>query len=108
MTRIPLPRFLLSTFAIIELGSIIFLRVLQEFGEERALEAMGIFSLRTTIDLDRQIAIHAAQNSNELKLTMADSIVLATARAYDATLWTQDEHLKDIESGELKEKRSRK
>ena len=30
-------------------------------------------------------------------LPMADSIILATARAYNATLWTQDEHLKDIE-----------
>jgi len=38
----------------------VFKRVLQEFGEERALDAMGIMSLGTIIDLDRQIAIHAA------------------------------------------------
>jgi predicted nucleic acid-binding protein len=72
-------------------------RVLQEFGEERALDAMGIMSLRAIIDLDRQIAIHAAQISNELKLAMADSIIRATARAYDATLWIQDDHFKRIE-----------
>jgi hypothetical protein len=40
---------------------------------------MGIMSLGPIIDLDRQI-------SNELKLAMADSIILATARAYDSTL----------------------
>ena len=50
----------------------VFKRVLHEFGEERALDAMGIMSLGTIIDLDRQIAIHAAQISNELKLAMAD------------------------------------
>jgi len=39
---------------------------------------------------------------------MASSIILATARAYDATLWTQDEHFKGIEGVKFKEKRSRK
>ena len=86
----------------------VFKRVLQEFGEERALDAMGIMSLGTIIDLDRQIAIHAAQISNELKLAMADSMILATARAYDATLWTQDEHFKGIEGIKYKEKRTKK
>jgi hypothetical protein len=32
----------------------------------------------------------------ELKLPMADSLILATARARDALLWTQVEHFKDI------------
>jgi toxin FitB len=86
----------------------VFKQVLQEFGEERSLDAMGIMSLDTIIDLDRQIAIHAAQISNELKLAMADSIILATARAYDATLSTQDEHFKGIEGIKYKEKRSKK
>jgi toxin FitB len=86
----------------------VFKRVLQEFGEERALDAMGIMSLGTIIDLDRQIAVHAAHISNELKLAMADSIILATARACDATLWTQDEHFKGIEGVRYKEKRTKK
>lgn len=84
-----------------------FKRVLQEFGEEHALDAMGIMSLGTIVDLDRQIAIHAAQISNEFKLAMADSIILATARAYDATLWTQDEHFKGIEGIRYKEKKAK-
>jgi predicted nucleic acid-binding protein len=86
----------------------VFKRVLQEFGEERALDAMGIMSLGTIIVLDRQIAIHAAQISNELKLAMADSIILATGRAYDATLWTQDDHFKGIEGIKYKAKRSKR
>jgi predicted nucleic acid-binding protein len=85
----------------------VFKRVLQEFGEERALDAMGIMSLGTIIDLDRQIAVHAAHISAELKLAMADSIILATARACDATLWTQDEHFKGIEGVRYKEKKTK-
>jgi predicted nucleic acid-binding protein len=86
----------------------VFKRVLREFGEERALDTMGIMSLGTIIDLDRQIAIHAAQISNELKLAMADSIILATAHAHNAMLWTQDEHFKDIDGVRYKDKKSRK
>lgn len=86
----------------------VFKRILQQFGEERALDAMGIMSLGTIIDLDRQIAIHAAQISNDLKLAMADSIILATTRAHDATLWTQDEHFKDIEGVKYKQKKAKK
>lgn len=75
----------------------VFKRVLGEFGEERALEAMGLMSLGQIIELDRQIAINAALISNVLKLAMADSVILATARAHDATLWTQDADFAEIE-----------
>ena len=69
---------------------------------------MGIMSLGTVVDLDRHIAIHAAQISNELKLAMADSIILASPRAYNARLWTQDEHFKDIEGVKYIEKKTQK
>ena len=84
-----------------------FKRALQEFGEERALDAMGIMALGTIVDLDRQIAVDAAHISNEHKLAMADSIIIATARACDATLWTQDEHFKGIEGVRYKEKKAK-
>lgn len=42
------------------------------------------------VDLDGRIAWEAARLGVDLKLPVADSIVLATARAYNATLWTQD------------------
>jgi predicted nucleic acid-binding protein len=40
-------------------------------------------------ELTVSIALRAAKISTELKMGMADSIILATARAYQATLWTQ-------------------
>ena len=82
----------------------VFKRVLQEFGEERALEAIGLMSLGQIIELDRQIAINAALISNELKLAMADSIILATAHAHEATLWTQDADFAEIEGVKYVEK----
>jgi predicted nucleic acid-binding protein len=44
----------------------------------------------TVVDLDARLALSAARVSLESRLPMADSIVLATARVHDATLWTQD------------------
>jgi predicted nucleic acid-binding protein len=41
-------------------------------------------------DLDGPVALAAAKLSADEKLPLADSVVLATARRFDATLWTQD------------------
>ena len=61
------------------------------------MDAAGILSRGTIADLSSQDAIEAARLSYQLKLSMTDSIILATARAYNAVLWTQDAHFKDIE-----------
>ena len=71
----------------------------------RMLDAAGILSRGTVVDLDRQDAIEAARLSFQLKLAMADSIILATARTHKAILWTQDAHFKDIEGVRYIEKR---
>ena len=68
----------------------VFKRLLAQRGEESALQAIGILSLGIIADLTREIAVNAAYFSSEFKIAMADSIILSTARAYDATLWTQD------------------
>ncbi len=39
----------------------------------------------------------AAKISIDQRLPMADSIILATARAYGATIWTQDSDFKEID-----------
>ena len=75
----------------------VFKQVLSEFGEEQALDAVGSMSVGEIVDLTRQIAIDTALLSAELKLAMADSIILATTRAHAAILWTQDTHFEDIE-----------
>lgn len=42
------------------------------------------------IDLDAALAFAAARLGHELRLQLADSVILATARFYGAELWTQD------------------
>jgi toxin FitB len=68
----------------------VFKRVLQQRGEDAALEAIALMLQGQVVDLDITTAVYAAKSSVELKLPMADSIMLATARGYDAVLWTQD------------------
>lgn len=97
-----LEHLLVPTLCIYE----VFKRLLLELGEESALQAVGIMSHGREIELDRQIAIEAAQISAEGKLSMADSIILATSRAFEATLWTQDEHFRDIEGVKYIEKKT--
>ena len=60
----------------------VFKRVLQQRGEDDALQAVGVMAQGLIVDLNMEIAINAAKISVELRLPMADSIILATARAY--------------------------
>jgi predicted nucleic acid-binding protein len=83
----------------------VFKRVLLVLGDDKALKTIGQISLGTVVNLDRDIAMRAAQISLNMKLAMADSIILATARTYNATLWTQDEHFKDLEGVRYIEKK---
>ncbi len=69
----------------------------RELGERRALEAMALMQQGNVIDLNSILAMSAARLSLELKLPMADSIILATARAHEATLWTQDDDFEGLE-----------
>ena len=42
------------------------------------------------VDLNETIALTAAKLSLQHKLPMADALILATAKSFNATLWTQD------------------
>jgi toxin FitB len=75
----------------------VFKRVLVEKDRDNALEAVALMKEGHVVDLDDNLALVAAELSYELKLPLADSIILATARANNATLWTQDAHFKDVE-----------
>jgi predicted nucleic acid-binding protein len=83
----------------------VFKRILVEMGKELALEAVAMMYGGKVIDLTREIALSAAQTSLDFKLPMADSIILATARTENATLWTQDEHFRDMQGVMYVEKR---
>lgn len=82
----------------------VFKRVLMQRGEDDALRAIAQMQQGQVIELDSVLAISAAKVSWELKIPMADSIMLATARRYDAVLWTQDADFKGIESVRYREK----
>jgi predicted nucleic acid-binding protein len=71
----------------------VFKRLLQQRGEDAALQAVALMQQANIADVTSPIAMDAANISAELKLPMADSIIFATARAYGATLWTQDADL---------------
>jgi predicted nucleic acid-binding protein len=75
----------------------VFKRVHVERGEHDALKAIAQMLLGQVVALDSPLALRAAKISIELRLPMADSLILATARAFSATLWTQDEDFKKIE-----------
>lgn len=68
----------------------VFKVVLRESGEDNAIQAIALMKQGQVVDLTQNISIFAAKFSYELKLPMADSIILATAQIYDATIWTQD------------------
>jgi predicted nucleic acid-binding protein len=70
----------------------VFKRVLQQRGEHDALRAIALMQQATVIDLDSRLALSAARLATEYKLPMADSLILATARMQNATIWTQDSH----------------
>ena len=74
----------------------VFKWVSRERGETQALKAVAHMQLGEVVDLDSKLAIYAARLSLQTKLPMADSIVYATARASEATLWTQDEDFEGL------------
>lgn len=75
----------------------VFKRVLQQRGMNDALQAVALMQQGRVVDLDGAIALAAASLSVELSLPMADSMMLATARAHQATFWTQDADFVSIE-----------
>jgi predicted nucleic acid-binding protein len=66
-------------------------------GEEKALEAYAQMSRTKIVDLTSSLCLEAADISMNLDLGMADSIIVATAKVYNAQIVTSDQHLKNIE-----------
>ena len=75
----------------------VFKVVLREAAENEALQAIAAMQKGKIIDLDAKLAMDASKLSLQYNLPMADSIILATARAYDCVIWTQDSDFQDIE-----------
>lgn len=84
----------------------VFKRVLLSCGIDVAELRIADLYKGQQIDITSSLALSAAQLSVEHKIPMADSLILATARAYNATLWTQDEHFRDLSGVRYVEKKS--
>jgi len=76
----------------------VFKRVLQQRGEDTALQIVAVMHQGQLVTLTESIALRAAKVGSELKLPLADSVILASAQTYGALVWTQDAHFKDIEN----------
>jgi predicted nucleic acid-binding protein len=68
----------------------VYKRVCQQRDRIAALYAIATLRAGRIVDLNLSLAIAAAVISQSEKLPMADSIILATARAENAVIWTQD------------------
>lgn len=84
----------------------VFKQVLQQLGESAALQAMAAVQQGTVAELGAALPVRAAALSVEMKLPLADSIILATARKYGAELWTQDADFEGIEGVRYRRRRA--
>lgn len=86
-------RLIVPTISLLE----VFKRVLQQRGEDAALQAVAHMRQGEVVALDAEIALSAAHLGVTHKLPLADSVMLATARKCSAVLWTQDADFEGIE-----------
>jgi len=82
----------------------VFKRVLQQRGHDEALQVIVVMLQGAVVDLNTSLALSAARVSIDCALPMADSIMLATAHAYNATLWTQDADFRGMDGIQYTEK----
>lgn len=74
----------------------VFKSMLRQTDVTKAMQAVTLMKLGKIVPLDDELAVDAAAYGIKLKLPLADSIIYATARRYDATLWTQDADFRDL------------
>lgn len=94
-------RLIVPTICLLE----VFKRVLQQRDENAALQAMAAMYQGKVVDLDASLAISAAKISVDMNLPLADGVILATALASNATVWTQDADFKNITGVKYKKKK---
>ena len=84
----------------------VFKRILQQKTEDEALRAVAVMMKGSVVNLTSSVALSAALLSVKHNLPMADSIMLATAQVFEATLWTQDADFRQIPGVRYIRKRS--
>jgi predicted nucleic acid-binding protein len=71
-------------------------RIMQQRDEDAALQVAALMHQGQVVPMDSAIALSAAHFGVAHKLPLADSIILATAKQFDATIWTFDADFKDL------------
>ncbi len=74
----------------------VFKRIIQQRKEGEALQAIAVMQQGAVVELTSRLALEAAKLSIDEKLPLADSVILATSKAFKAILWTQDSDFENI------------
>ena len=74
----------------------VFKCIVRQRDEDAALEAIAHMEQGKVVLLDSALAIDAAVCGLKHKLPLADSIIYATAKKFDAVIWTQDTDFKAL------------
>jgi len=79
----------------------VFKWILREHSEADAIQASAEMQRGLVVQLDLMAAIAAAQLSHTLRLPMADSVILTTARQHQARLYSMDADFQGLSDVEL-------
>jgi len=79
----------------------VYRHALRHRGPDDAMAVLGGMVHAPVIDLDPNIAKLAAELGGEHGPPLADSLIYATARTNDATLWTWDTHFAGLPGVEM-------
>jgi predicted nucleic acid-binding protein len=82
----------------------VYRHLVRHVGRDEALNIVAAMRQGRIVDLDDRLALDAAELSVTTRLALADSIMLATARAHGAVFWTQDADFEGLEGVRLKPK----
>ena len=74
----------------------VFKSLVRQGSKTQALHATSRMKQGIVVPLDSGLAVDAATCGLKFRLPLADSIIYATARRFDALLWTQDADFKDL------------
>jgi len=74
----------------------VFKCIVRQRDEDVALEAVAHMEQGKVVVFDSALAVDSAVYGLKYKLPLADSIIYATARKFDAVIWTQDVDFKGL------------
>ena len=79
----------------------VFKWILREHSEADAIQASAVMQRGHVVQLDSMTAVAAAQLSHALRLPMADSVILTTARQHKARSYSMDADFQGLSDVEL-------